>query len=123
MIDVVDENAIGYFHNLPVHPDNLAMCSSHNGPPGIVSTFATNSVPFMRVYPLVIFGVHYGVFTLRQSYPPKAIPIADAAIQKRKENRRLFNPCWNVQNYFNNRDLPYVEIRSKFKLGKFKIQN
>ena len=97
MIDVVDENTIGYFQNLPVHPDDLAMCSIRNGPPGIEGMFAGSSVPFVLAQSLVVFGVDDGVFALCEWYAAKRVAVADAAVEQDESHER---PCQPVRNRY-----------------------
>lgn len=82
MIDMVNELSIFYLYYLPVHFNIHSLFIFSYECDALSVKFASMSagVPFMCIYPLIVFWVNYGEFTLCQGNPPKRISVAEPAI-------------------------------------------
>ena len=82
MVDMVREHAIRCVENFPVHPDNFVFFrfALINNPDGIKCSRTFLAMPFIFAEPIIIFRVHYGIFTLGEWYSPEGIAVAEATI-------------------------------------------
>jgi len=80
-VDVVDEKMVGQVYNLSVHLNTDSLFPKPRESAGIISVCTPVDVPFVLVYLLVIFRVHYGVLALCKRYPAKGIAVPYAAVQ------------------------------------------
>ena len=80
MIDVVDYEMAGRADYFTVHPDPDFPFPWADTTDGIESVTALDSVPFVLIQSLEIFGIDDGVFSLCQRYPSESVAVADPAV-------------------------------------------
>ena len=81
MIYVVYYEMAGWVDYFTVHPDIGCLFRGADTTDGIESVAALDSMPFVLIQSLVIFGIDYGVFALSKRYPAESIAVADPAVK------------------------------------------
>ena len=96
MVYMVNEKMVGRVDNLTVHLNRPPFVFADPFTPGgIICIFELFCMPFVFIQWLVIFRVHYGVFTLSKRDPAKGVAVVDAAVEQYQSHERPYQAIGN----------------------------
>jgi hypothetical protein len=73
----------------------LAAVFDCNGADGVEVHAVADGVPFVFGEVMVIVGVHESVFALGERYAAEGVAVAQAAIDKHRQDGDFFKPVWD----------------------------
>ncbi len=90
MVYMVDEKMPGRVDYFTVHLNIKSLFPGPGGSDGIIGISVLAGVPLVLAQPLVIFGVHDGVFALCKLYPSKGVAVVDATVEQYQSHERAY---------------------------------
>jgi hypothetical protein len=95
MIDVVHIKVVRHINDFAVHRycQPLFQYRRPLAPYGVVRTVSLAGVPFVSAQPVVVVGVHDGVFALREGDSAERIAVPQLSVPEQRQHGRPFQPA------------------------------
>jgi hypothetical protein len=92
MVDVVDVEAVRHVDDLAVHRYGQPLFELRRplAPYGVVGAVAIADVPFVLAEAVVVFGVHDGVFALREGDSAESVAVTQLPVPEYGQHGQLF---------------------------------
>ena len=97
MINVIDEEALRHIYDFAVHRYCQPLFQGWRplAPDGVACTVPLAGVPFVPAEPIVVVGVHDGVFSLRKGDPAERVAVPQPSVPEHRQHGRPFQPGRN----------------------------
>ncbi len=118
MIDMVHVEVLRHVDDLAVHRYGQPLLQYRRplAPYGVVCTLPFAGVPFVLAEPVVVFGIHDGVFSLREGDSSESVAVPQLSVPEHRQHGRPFQPARYYDSDNELDDFPPPSLRMNGKL-------